>query len=135
MRATLAISVLLAAITASAEPLGAQASSADPFEVGLEQARVNEASAEWRDYSGPFLEQLGPVLQRAMRKCFPESVDAAGIQFTIVFSVRGNGTLEQLMVRPESTNTACVLRRMELAQVPAPPRPDWWAFLDLKVTP
>lgn len=115
--------------------IGDPARAGDSFDSGLEKARANEASADWPVYSDPFFKQLGPVLQRAMRECFPESVNAAGTRFTIVFAVRGNGTLSELMVRPESPSAECVLEKLELAQVPAPPRPDWWAFLNLTVTP
>ncbi len=110
------------------------ASAADSFSSGLTQARANEASPEWQGYSGPFFEQLGPVLQRAMQQCFPASVDAEGTTFTIVFVVRGNGALAQLMVRPESNGATCVLKGIESVHVPPPPRPNWWAFLEMKVT-
>jgi hypothetical protein len=111
------------------------ASAADLFDSGLKEARANEASAEGRVYAGAYTQQLGPVLQRAMQECFPASVPAAGTNFTVVFAVRENGTPAQLMVRPESTSAACVLRGIETAQLPAPPRPDWWVFLNMAITP
>ena len=111
------------------------ASAADSFDSGLEEARANEASAEGRVYAGAYTQQLGPVLQRAMRECFPASVPAAGTSFTVVFSVRENGRPARLMVRPESTSAACVLEEIETAQLPAPPRPDWWVFLNMEITP
>ena len=111
------------------------ASAADLFDSGLKEARANEASAEGRAYVDAYTQQLGPVLQRAMQECFPASVPAAGTHFTVVFGVRENGTPAQLMMRPESTSAACVLKEIETAQLPAPPRPDWWVFLNMEITP
>ena len=111
------------------------ASAADLFDSGLEKARANEASAAGRVYADAYTQQLGPVLQRAMRKCFPASVPAIGTTLTVVFAVRENGTPAQLMVRPESPSAACVLEEIETAQLPAPPHPDWWVFLNMEITP
>ena len=110
-------------------------STADSFESALEKARANEASPVWHAYAGSFFEQLGPALQRGMQRCFPASVNAAGTTFTIVFSVRADGTLTRMMVRPESPGATCVVKEIRAARVPAPPRPDWWAFIDMRVTP
>jgi hypothetical protein len=110
------------------------ASAADSFDSALKEARTNEASAEGRAYVGAYTQQLGPVLQHAMQECFPASVPAAGTHFTIVFAVREDGRLAQLMVRPESKSAACVLEEIETAQLPAPPRPDWWVFLNMEIT-
>jgi hypothetical protein len=109
------------------------ASAADPFDTALTQARANEASPEWEAYRAPFFQALGPVLQRAMQKCFPESPEPKETLFTIVFIVREDGTLAERMARPESPAATCTLEALASVQVPKPPRPDWWGVLDMKV--
>src|SRR5262245_20997916 len=115
--------------------IASAASAGDSFDSGLKNARENEATDEWRVYSGPFFEKLGPILRNAMQQCFPPSKDQGGDTFTILFAIQADGTLTQLMARPETTSTACVLKGIEKARVPAPPRPGWWEFLEMKVTP
>lgn len=107
----------------------------EQFDVGLQRARANERAPEWNAYSGPFFERLGPIVQHAMQQCFPVSSKPSTDSFTLVFSIRGDGSLAQSMVRPEASDTGCVLEWLGGARVPAPPHPGWWVFLDMKVKP
>src|SRR5262245_6948264 len=110
-------------------------SVADPFDTRLEEARANEATPEWKAYSGPFLERLGPVLQRATQRCFSEKRGQTIDGLTILFAIQGDGRLADLMVRPDIAETACVINGIRDVRVPTPPRPNWWEFLKITVTP
>ena len=115
----------------SGEPRGS--SSAEKFDSGLKEARANQATSEWQAYRGSFLEKFSPVLQQTMQGCFPESQRESVDRFTILFAVQGDGSLANLMARPEVAETACVIRGIRGVRVPAPPRPDWWEFIHMIV--
>src|SRR5262249_40603286 len=62
----------------------ARRATQDQFEAGVRQARANEAKPEWKAYSGPFFQRVGPILGQAMGECFHEPSSDAG--FTVVFT-------------------------------------------------
>jgi hypothetical protein len=70
-----------------------------------------------------------------MQRCFPANAPAAEPRFTLVFRVRADGGIEDLMRRPENDDSACVVDGIKSVRLPNPPRPDWWILLEMKVTP
>jgi hypothetical protein len=104
------------------------------FDSAVSQARLNEASAEGQEYQSPLYQVFGPVLQQTMQRCFPADSSTTEPQFTLVFRVRRDGGIGDLMGRPESNALACVVDGIASVRLPTPPRPDWWILLEMKVT-
>lgn len=110
------------------------ASCGDPFEAKLAKARANDASAEGQAYAGPMRELVAAALQSAMRSCIQSPENVPTTDSAIVFSVGGDGTPEQVMVRPESPTMNCVRDGIAATKFPAPPVPDWWVAIEMKAT-
>ena len=107
----------------------------DAFEAGLAAAQKNEASESGRAYEKPFLDSIGEPLGRVMRECFPMTQDDVGTKFTLVLAIQADGTIGAQHARPNTVAVACVAQRIKDTRVATPPRPDWWVFLDLSITP
>lgn len=108
------------------------AACGSPYDEGLAKARANDASAEGQAYAGPLGETLGPGLQQAMKGCIADLASAQHKDFSIVFSVTGDGTPANVMARPESPATKCVADGLSALKLPTPPRPDWWVVVEMK---
>ena len=108
------------------------AACSDAYEAGLAKARVNDASPEGQAYAGPLGATLGPGMQQAMKGCLANFEKAPQPDFSIIMMVRADGTATNLMARPESPTTRCIVEGLESLTFPAPPAPDWWVVIDMK---
>jgi hypothetical protein len=108
------------------------AACGNPYEEGLAKARANDASAEGQAYAGPLGETLGPGMQEAMKGCVADLASAPKTDFSIVLSVGADGTPSNLMARPDSPATKCVIDGVAKLKLPPPPRPDWWVVIEMK---
>ena len=115
--------------------LATASSTVDEFDARLAEAKANEATPEWTDYQGPFFEKLVPVLRQTMVSCFPADQEPAIGTFTLLFAIQTDGRLSRFLVRPDNAKTRCVISGLRDIEVPVPPRPDWWEFLEMRVTP
>jgi hypothetical protein len=108
------------------------AACSDAYEAGLAKARVNDASPEGQAYAGPLGQTLGPSMQQVMKGCLANFEQAPQPDFSIILMVRADGTAANLMAKPESPTTRCIVEGLESLALPTPPRPDWWVVIEMK---
>jgi hypothetical protein len=96
------------------------------FEKAKEQARADQATDAGSKYSDAVLIPFSLAKGTAERLCYEphKSTAAAGMQ--VVFKVAGDGSLQELLIRPDNAFTKCIRSEVANSKLPRPPNHGFW---------
>jgi hypothetical protein len=105
--------------------------SAGPFKKIVEAYKAvnaNVATPEGLKYDGQIAKEFSARYARAVRDC----ATAGGAAPTLlIMQVARTGTVQQMLVVPESASDACLRPKLEKAYFSPPPKPEYWVRVSL----
>ena len=106
---------------------------AGPFKKIMEAYRavnVNIATPEGRRYDGQIAKEFSARYSRLIEDCTAKSSGTAPT--LLIFQMAKSGSVQQMLVVPETASDACLRPRLEKASFSPPPRPEYWVRVSLK---
>ncbi len=103
----------------------------------LEKARTtafaNENDPRGKDYKFAFSKYLYQQRPDMVSRCQQsDEIRERGV-FDLLVQVASNGSLVNSLVEPENGGTECVRSQVPREGYPAPPAPDWWVRIGIRV--
>jgi hypothetical protein len=107
--------------------------SAGPFKKIIEAYRavnLNIATPEGRRYDGQIAKEFSARYSRMVEDC---TVKSSGTPPTLlILQMAKSGSVQQMLVVPETASDACLRPRLEKANFSPPPKPEYWVRVSLK---
>ncbi len=120
---TLAVALVVASVAVAGES----------FQAALAEAKSNAKTAAGAKYDDSFGISFGRRVPDIMVDCTKNASDADLATFDLVAKVASDGSLEDVMVGPETKVARCLRDRMPRSGYPTPPRPHYWVFENMKI--
>jgi hypothetical protein len=106
-------------------------STAGPFKQIIEAYKAvnaNIATPEGQRYDGQIAKEFGARYARAVQDC----KTGADTPTLLILQVGKSGSVQQLLVMPETASDACLRPKLEKANFSPPPKPEYWVRVSLK---
>ena len=107
----------------------------DRFAALVRQAKANLNTPAGRAYddalSAHFGRHVGPVMQQ----CFANTTSPDPTSFEMVLRVASDGSARSVAVEPETNIGLCLKARLASQLFPVPPKGDYLAYMEMRLTP
>jgi hypothetical protein len=108
--------------------------SAGPFKKIIEAYKavnVNIATPEGQRYDGQIAKEFSARYARAVQDC-NTNANAGTAPTLLILQVARTGSVQQMLVVPETASDACLRPKLEKANFSPPPKPEYWVRVSLK---
>lgn len=106
--------------------------TAGPFKKIIEAYKavnVNVATPEGQRYDGQIAKEFSAHFSGAVRDCAAGGGTAPTL---LIMQVSKTGTVQQMLVVPETASDTCLRPKVEKANFSSPPKPEYWVRVSLK---
>ena len=121
---------MLAAFAASPQ-LQAAESDAQTYDEIHGRAHDMGETPEGKAYEKVFSEVIVKPMQAALRDCTKNTNPPYRVN--VVFVIAVDGTTQRIVAAPGQPVSACVARKLDHFQLPAPPKPNWLVAVNISI--
>jgi hypothetical protein len=107
----------------------------DSFASALAQAHENTKSEDGEKYDTAFGESFGSRHVDVLSQCTDGLPDKDMSSFDVVALVASDGSLENVLVKPEAKVAICLRQHVLRRGYPQPPKPHYWVHVQIKLEP
>lgn len=124
----------IAALVFFAAAAPAPATGASAFEAARKIAVANAKTAPGRKYQAVFAKAFSESQAGELGRCVEHQAAPDLSPFEALAEIAANGSVESVLVRPESNVAVCLRDSIRRHAFPRPPRPHYWTSTTLRLS-
>ncbi len=128
-RRCLVIGLAAVSVSGSSRKVAAE----DPVAAAESAAKATAATPEGKKYEAEVATAFGRDQGKRIQACAREVKRPDLSDFRVFVRVSAAGQVEEALVRPSTNLAACLRGKLEAWKLGAPPRPDQWVSVEVKL--